>query len=135
MIADNGIYILQSLDGYRVIEAGAIENLYWWYNCCDTPNVISDKYHGENNLLHDQCKNCGTLNPESELRDDLCPDMLKQYFGKSTVYNTQGEALEEATNIFEEILDDDFGIVEYGISFVKGWEDKFFPDIKEKNNG
>ncbi len=134
MSADNGIYILQSLDGYRVIEAGAIENLNWHHTCCNNPNVI-DEEAGEDCMFHQKCINCNTLDPISEPRDELCPDMLKQYFGKCTVYDTQSEALEEATNIFEEILDDDMGIVEYGISFVTGWEDKFFPDIKENNNG
>jgi len=30
MSADNGIYILQTKDGFRVIEAQAIENLWYW---------------------------------------------------------------------------------------------------------
>lgn len=30
MSADNGIYILKTLDGFRVIHAQAIDNLYWW---------------------------------------------------------------------------------------------------------
>lgn len=30
MSADNGIYILQAKDGYRVVHAQAIENLWWW---------------------------------------------------------------------------------------------------------
>lgn len=30
MSADNGIYILKAKDGYRVVHAQAIENLWWW---------------------------------------------------------------------------------------------------------
>lgn len=136
MSADNGIYILQSLDGYRVIEAGAIENLHWWNSCCKKPNIQEDVLVSiDDNLFHDKCINCGTLDPESEERDELNPKMLLQYFGKCTVYDTEKEVLEEATNIFEEIMDDNIGIVEYGISFIRGWKDKFFPNIKENNNG
>jgi len=129
MSADNGIYILQSLDGYRVTHAQAIENLHWWNNCCDNPNVVEDDLK-DGCSYHDVCQNCKTKDPESEERDELNPKWLLQYFGKCTVYHTEKKALEEATNIFEEIMDDNIGIVEYGISFIRGWEDKFFPDIK-----
>lgn len=30
MSADNGIYILESKDGFRVIHSQAIENIYFW---------------------------------------------------------------------------------------------------------
>jgi hypothetical protein len=30
MSADNGIYILQSKDGFRVIHTTAIDGLWWW---------------------------------------------------------------------------------------------------------
>jgi len=126
MSADNGIYILQSLDGYRVIEAGAIENLHWWENCCDKPNIKDDGL-----LNHQQCINCGTLDPKSEERQELNPKELLNYFGKCTVYDTEKEVLEEATNIFQEIMDDDMGIIEYGISFIRGWENKLFPNKNE----
>ncbi len=130
MSADNGIYILRSLDGYRVTEAGAIENLYWWANCCDKPNVVQDALE-DGCFYHDVCQNCNTKDPKFEQREELNPKELLKYFGKCTVYDTQKEVLEEATNIFEEIMDDDMGIVEYGISFIRGWEDKFFPNKNE----
>jgi len=130
MSADNGIYILQSLDGYRVIEAGAIENLHWHNNCCDNPNVVEDALE-DGCFYHDVCKNCSTKNPKSEERQELNPKELLNYFGKCTIYDTEKEALEEATNIFQEIMNDDMGIIEYGISFVRGWEDKFFPNKNE----
>lgn len=129
MSADNGIYILQSLDGYRIIEASAIENLHWWYSCCKIPNVQEDALVSTtDNLFHDKCLNCGILDPESEERKELNPKELLNYFGKCTVYDTQAEVLEEATNIFEEITNNDMGIIEYGISFIRGWEDKIFPE-------
>jgi len=31
MSADNGIYILKSKDGFRVIHAQSIDNLNWWW--------------------------------------------------------------------------------------------------------
>ena len=128
MSADNGIYILQSLDGYRIIHAQAIENLYWWDNCCDNPDVVDDELK-EDCFYHTTCKNCGSKDPESENRHELNPKILKQYFGKSTVYDTEKEVMEEACNIYEEIEKDDMGILEYGISFIRGWKDKFFPGV------
>lgn len=133
MSNDSGIYILQSLDGYRVTHAQAIENLYWWSGCCKEPNVQEDALVSTDDyLFHDKCLSCGTLDPEDEKRDELNPKMLLEYFGKCTMYDTEKDVLEEATNIFEEITNDDIGIIEYGISFVKGWEDKFFPDSERK---
>ena len=125
MSSDNGIYILQSLDGFRIVHAQAIENLYWWEKksaCCTNPNIVS--VDGE-----EQCYNCRSYLPEMELRDDICPERLKGYFRKSKIFDTEEEALKEAQILYDEIIDDDFcPIVEYGISFIKGWEDKFFPE-------
>lgn len=39
MSADNGIYILQTLDGFRVKHTQAIDNLYWWEG--ETRNEIN----------------------------------------------------------------------------------------------
>lgn len=104
MSADNGVYILQSLDGFRVIHAQAIENLYWW-----------------------EIEDCG------KMVDRLNPQELKRYFGKCKVFSTKEEADKEAQKIYDEIMKDDFcPIVEYGISYIKGWENKFFPDPERK---
>ena len=42
MSADNGIYILQSKDGFRVIHTQCIENLWYW----DDPSIsdLNPKY-------------------------------------------------------------------------------------------
>lgn len=129
MSADNGIYILQSLDGYRIIHAQAIENLHWWDNCCDNPDVVDDELK-DSSFYHSKCLNCDTKDPEMKNKSKINPKTLKDYFGKSVKYDTEKEVMEEACNIYEEITNEDMGIVEYGISFIRGWEDKFFPGYK-----
>lgn len=132
MSNDSGIYILQTLDGYRIIHTQAIENIYWGYECCDNPNVQPDELDHEDMFYHQTCKSCGAKDPELEKQQEINPEILKEYFGKCIVYNSEEEVLQEAVNIYEEITKDDIGIVEYGISFIKGWADKFFPDIERK---
>jgi hypothetical protein len=125
MSADNGIYILQSLDGYRVIHAQAIENLYYWETstCCSNPVPIIDEYKNE------RCRECGSYLPKMEQRDSICPNRLKEYFGECEVFKTEEKALQEAERIYDEIIDDFYcPIIEYGINFIRGWKDKFFPE-------
>lgn len=59
MSADNGIYILQSLDGFRVVHAQAIENLWYWEDGGNregmNPKYVS-KYFGEAKLLADEAE-------------------------------------------------------------------------------
>ena len=98
--SDNGIYILQSNDGYRVIHAQAIDNLYWW-----------QKSDGKN----------------WECRDELNPEELINYFGKCKIIKTDEEALKEAKRLYIEVIDSYCGILEYGISYIKDWQNKEFP--------
>ena len=42
MSADNGIYVAQFPDGYRVIHAQAIDNL-WWNDESGDPGLESDE--------------------------------------------------------------------------------------------
>lgn len=123
MSADNGIYVLQTKDGFRVIHAQAIDNLCWWenYTCCNNP--ISVAIDGQ-----EQCYHCGTYLPKHERRDELNPEMLKEYFGESKIFNTQQEAIDESRKMYDEIMNDDYGILEYGISYIRGWENEFFPE-------
>jgi len=86
MSADNGIYILESKDGFRVTHAQAIDNLWW---------------------------------PGNKLN----PVQLKKYFGECKVFKSLKEAYSKAKNIKYQV-----GYVEYGISFIEGWEDKDFPE-------
>ena len=37
--------------------------------------------------------------------------------------------MEEACNIYENITNDDKDIVEYGISYIRGYEEKLFPGV------
>lgn len=97
MSADNGVYILEAKDGFRVIHAQAIDNLWYW----EYPNP------------HE----CSQLNPK----------YIKQYFGEAKIFKTIDEAYKAAKEIYDEIMSSDFPVIEYGISFIQGWEDKEFP--------
>jgi len=123
MSADNGIYILKTLDGYRVILAQNIENLYWWetWSCCGNPvPAVKD---GENYCIH-----CGNTLPAHEKRDEINPLELAEYFGRCNVLKTEKEAWEEAQSLYEAIMEDDYcPILEFGVQFIKGYEDKEFP--------
>ena len=123
MSADNGIYILKTLDGYRVVLAQNIDNLYWWetWTCCGNP--VPCKKDGE-----DYCLHCGNALPAHERRDELNPLAIAEYFGPCNVVQTEVEAWEEARALYEAILEDDYcPILEYGVQFVKGMEDEEFP--------
>lgn len=124
MSADNGIYILQTLDGYRVVHAQAIENIYWWetWTCCGNPVPGHDVVKG------DFCLHCGHSLPTHELREEINPQAIADYFGKSNVLKTEQEAWAEAQQLYDEIMNDDFcPIVEYGVQFIKGMEYQEFP--------
>ena len=95
MSADNGIYILQAKDGYRVVHAQAIENLWWWN--------------------------------EHECDGGLNPKYIFDYFGRSKIFKTRQEALSNADHIYNEIMDSEYPMIEYGIQWIDGWEDKEFP--------
>ena len=96
MSADNGIYILKAKDGYRVVHAQAIENLWWW------------------DELHDDS-------------DELNPKYIFDYFNGSKVFKTKQEALSNAKKLYNEIINSGFPVIEYGIEWIEGWEDKEFP--------
>ena len=123
MSADNGIYILQSKDGYRVIEAQAIDNLNWWHICCNNPNI---KDISTSMYVKEKCINCGKINPKMTWKENLNPKTLLDYFGGYKVFKTEKEALKEAVKINKEILDEGYW-TEYGICFIPGWENKEFP--------
>ena len=126
MSADNGIYILQSKDGIRVAHCQAIENIYWWNKkCCKKPEIIETD---EPDNYTERCKNCGKV-PEYEQRAEINPKVLKGYFGNSKVFKIIEEALKEATRQWNEVINDPIcPICEYGISYIKGWEKKNFPE-------
>jgi len=127
MSADNGIYILQSKDGFRVAHAQAIENIYWWpkFECdCSSKEVLESV--NEEGFSQDVCKSCGGK-IEWEDRGVINPTILSEYFGNSKVFATREEALAEADRLYRDILDGECPILEYGISFIRGWEVTEFP--------
>jgi len=120
MSADNGIYILEAKDGWRVIHAQAIDNLNWWW----TDERLYDKEFVEAQ------EKAGVKNPfksKGESRNELNPREIAVYFGHAKVHKTKEAAMEAATKMYDEIMSSSFPIVEYGISFINGWEDKEFP--------
>jgi len=88
MSADNGIYIHKFKDGWRVIHAQAIENIYWW----NTDEKDSSKW---------------------ENRNEINPKVLWDYFKKSPLFKTKKEALDYAEELYEE-----YGWTEYGICLI-----------------
>jgi hypothetical protein len=101
MSADNGIYILKTKGEWRVVLAQCIDNLYFWKD--DETGLYLRK-------------------------DDINPQELVNYFYPCNVLKSEYEAMEEAQILYDELMDDDFcPILEYGICYVTGWEDKYFP--------
>ena len=117
MSADNRVYILQTKDGFRVAHLQAIEDIYWWYVCCNNPCI---KEKETNSLYYEEiCINCKSEKPVTIKKDKICPDRLAEKFGKcEDVWTNKESALKEAVRLYHEIMDD-FGIIEYGIGFIK----------------
>lgn len=116
MSADNGVYIFKSLEGYRVTHAQAIENLYWWY---DDERMYENSHWDKLQEEHGCIPHEFTQGKEKE---ELNPKMIISYFGKCKVFSNEFEAFQEAKRIHDE-----HSYTEYGISYIKGWEDKPFP--------
>ena len=89
MSIDNGVYIIKDKKGYRVCEAQAIENLWWW----NTESKDTKKW---------------------EQREGINPKEVERYFGKSECYNTITQAYERAIELYKETIDN-YGMCEYGI--------------------
>lgn len=134
MSADNGIYILKTLDGYRVAHIQAIENLYWWPACCSDPEIveeINDDIESirmqEDTYYHDRCKNCGQRDPEWERREKINPLVALDLFKNAKFFTDEEDALNEADFIYCNMTKYGGGYVEYGIQRVNGLEDIPFP--------
>jgi hypothetical protein len=97
----NGIYILETKGEWRVVLAPDIETLYYWKD--------------ERNGLYIQ-------------HDVINPQELVNYFHPCNVLKSEYEAMEEAKILFEEIMDDDYcPSIEFAISYIEGWKDKYYP--------
>lgn len=138
MSADNGIYVVQFKDGYRVEHLQAIDNIYWHPVCCDNPNIteyigtdigdnIPDIYY------HEKCNNCGAIDPEFERNYEVAYlPTVYNYFKNSKVYPDRESAFLKADEIYTEIMSDCYcPICEYGIQIINGLENIEFP--KEEN--
>ena len=122
---DYGIYILQSLDGYRIAHTQTIENIYFWHICCDDPQIEKNKQI-EEDYFEDYCVNCHIVNPKSERMTNINPIILREYFGKSKIYDTEQEVMEEACSIYQKLTIDNEGVI---ISYIRGYEEKLFPGV------
>lgn len=95
MSADNSIAILYSKDEIRVAHCQALENINYW--------------HVENAPIY-----------QFELRKELNPYILFNYFNSSPIFKIEEDAFKYAQQLYNEI-----GYVEYGI--CKIIYDKEFP--------
>lgn len=89
MSADNGIYILRTLSE----KEGEFEY----------------------RVVHTQCIENIHYFPEGSKEWE---DTLLDYFGQCIVYNDEEGAWKEAKKIYDDIMNDYFGILEYGISTI-----------------
>ena len=135
MSADNGIYLVQFKDGWRVAHLQGIDSIYWHPTCCDNPDVhetyacnLAEANSIEDIYYHEQCSNCCTIDPEWERREDINLDTIAQMFKQSYLFETEEDAMIQADILYSEILGNDFGgIVEYGIQKINGLENFDFP--------
>jgi hypothetical protein len=51
-----------------------------------------------------------------------CKSTLKDYFGKSKVYVTRDDAMVQAVKLYDNLMNDDIGICEYGICYLGEYE-------------
>ena len=131
--ANNGIYILQTLDGFRVTHAQAIENIYWHPSCCDNPNLCLVIEEQDGSCYHEHCLNCDIRDPEYDQKEEAYLPTVYEYFKDSKVYPDLESAMKRAHEIYQEIMKDDFcPIIEYGIQFINNLEDYYFPAMAIK---
>jgi hypothetical protein len=97
MSADNGIYILESISPLS--------------------NDNDDPTH-EYRVIEAQAIDNIFYHPDSGPEDTPYHPHLVQYFNQSQIYQTKDEAYTEAQKMYDRIMDDDYGIIEYGISEI-----------------
>ena len=96
MSADNGIYILQTTTDfpngyeYRVAHLLAVENYQW----------------------DDKIKNY-TDDPDIQI------EHARGMWKNSKVFHNRESALKEADKLYQEIMNGEFPVIEYGISFIE----------------
>jgi hypothetical protein len=128
MSADNGIYMLKTLDGWRVKHLQCIDNIYWWPTCCEESDIIETNLDPEGDgCYHDICQNCETKDVEWERREKINPLVILDYFGDAKLLETEEDAFNEADFIYTDITKCGGGYVEYGIQKINGLEEIPFP--------
>lgn len=75
-------------------QAQAINNLYWW------PKYLTN----------------------GEMKEEMCPEQIKDYFNGCLVFSSREDALKEADRIYQA-----YEWTEYGIQFLPKYE-KIFPE-------
>lgn len=94
MSSDNGIYVLETTKGngfeYRVRELQCIENVDW-----------------------DNRKHCISADDKVRIKN------ARQMWKGCEVFKTKALAFMEASRIYDNIMTDDFGLLEYGICVIK----------------
>ena len=98
MSADDGIYILETKDGYRVTHAQAIENLWWWD---EEPNERDE------------------MNPD---------ELIRYFGNCTIFSTRGEALLEADNIYKRLVNDEEWPMPpEYGIQWITGWENKEFP--------
>lgn len=124
MSADNGIYILKTKDGYRVLHSQAIENIYWHWN---DDRMYDDKFEEDYFRMSYDERKAKYPTIDGQQMSTINPRYVYQYFKDCTLHHTKKEALEEAVKIEEEIMSSSCPILEYGICFINDMENEDFP--------
>jgi len=58
---------------------------------------------------------------------ELNQSMVYTMFRNAKVVHSEQKALDVAMKMHQEIMNDDCGIIEYGIQTIFGWQDRYFP--------
>lgn len=106
MSADNGIYILHTKDKFKeikrngiVVQENCFENHVSAFRVSHTQAIDNFEYYEKNQIY-------------------MLGKYMYDVWGKSKVYYSQNEAFEEAQKRFNEIINSDFPICEYGIQII-----------------
>ena len=80
---------------------------------------IKDSDQKEYRVIHAQAIENVMEKYEDDINDEYRDSTIFNYFKLANkIHTDKTEALNEACEIYEEIMNDDFGICEYGISFI-----------------
>lgn len=98
----NGIYILQTLDGFRTAHVQNLDLIWWW-------PIDEQKF-------------------QYEKREEVYPECLMDFWGKCNVYKTEPEAIHIAQQMYHEYMRSG-QVVKQGIQIVRVYQTKNFPGV------